>query len=179
MTELPAINELSAIPIGMVLVGEKEGAAQCREILGGLEEKTPDFRIAYAHNTADELNIAVPHYSQLDEIMSSAVLSEEEMAKISGGEIFATIILVAKAIAGAIGVAVGAGISAGTGLAVGGGVVGGGMVAGGLAVAVGGAVLGGIAVAGIATAGGVAVGTGMALGGMGAPSGPANVGLPG
>ncbi len=161
------MNEYAAILIGAGLSNE-ETAPVVRKAVEQVAAQCPDLRITYVHNTADELNVVVPDYALVDEMMGS--LTDEQMDKVSGG-LFEIIGLIAACVGvfSAIGTAVG--VAAGTtASAVVGGVIVGTAVGVGVGAAVG---------VGVGIEAGVFAGSNTYTGGPVGGSGPSNVGLPG
>ena len=161
------MNEYAAILIGAGLSNE-ETAPVVRKAVEQVAAQCPDLRITYVHNTADELNVVVPDYASVDDLMGS--LTDEQMDKVSGGlfeiiGLVAAFVGVCAAVGGAIGVA-GGGVAAA--------VAGGAVI--GTAVAIGAGAVVGVAVgieAGVFAANNNPMITGRVGG-----SGPSNVGLP-
>ena len=178
---VPLMNEIASIVIGLVLTSpdvSEEDKAAARKDMASLE----NFDIVYEQNTADELNVVVPYFPELDVVMRS--MTEEELEQLSGGDIIASVIFLVTGSLASIGFACGfsglgaAGIAAAT--TVGGFALGGtlGAVVAGAAIvgAVGGIAAGVIAVVGTAAGVGIAAGLGAFSSGS---SSPVNIGLVG
>ncbi len=177
---VPLLNEIASIVIGLVLTSpdvSEEDKAAARKDMASLE----NLDIVYKQNTADELNVVVPYFPELDVVMRS--MTEEELEQLSGGDIIASVVFLVSGTLASIGFACGfsglgaVGIAAAT--TVGGFALGGtlGAVAAGAAIvgAVGGIAAGVVAVVGAAAGVGIAAGLG-AFSGSGSGA-PVNIGL--
>jgi len=85
---LPLANEIAAIVVGQALTHPDttpEGRAEAERQLARFE----NFKVVYAQNTADTLNICVPDFPQWDKAVEE--MTPEELEKIAGGEIFGAV----------------------------------------------------------------------------------------
>lgn len=139
--ELFPVNELVAVLIGADMTDKSvpmENKAALKEMMSRFEK----VNVVYQQNTANEVNIVVPEFPDVDKALQEMHLSEEQLEQVVGGEgIIAAILiglgLIGSTVAGvftakaigataavAIGVAVVVAATAGIGLAVGGVVAG-------------------------------------------------------
>lgn len=78
-------NEISAVLMGPLL----DNPDTASEIMEQLERSGSGVEIVTPRNTAGELNIVVPYYPQLDGCFEATRhLTDEQLAKISGGAVF-------------------------------------------------------------------------------------------
>ncbi len=167
---LPLTNEIAAVFVGRSLVHPDtapEKRAEVEKQLASFEK----FEVVYQQNTADEMNIVVPEFPELD--VEIQRLTEAQLSQLSGGDI------VFAFLSSAVGLAIG---SIGVSLGVGSIMVGGtaasatfatiGAVAAGLAACalVVGTGLAGAAVVGTSIGVGIAAATGAFGGGAGGGS---------
>lgn len=171
-TSLPLANELASVIIGCVLTSP-DVSAEHKKLTRRQMDSFENFDVVLKQNTADEVNIVVPSFPELDVEMEN--LSEEQLTAIAGGEvgIIGGIVFALGSTLGAVGFA--AGIS------------GGAMSIGGMALGatIGSVVAGAAIVGSVGAIGAIAIGATAAAIGVGAAimtgaldmSGPVNVGL--
>ncbi len=81
---IPLSNEIAAVLVGQGLTHPDttpEGRAEAEKRLSQLDK----FKVVYAQNTADEMNVVVPYFPDLECELEK--ITEEQLQEISGGEI--------------------------------------------------------------------------------------------
>jgi len=81
---IPLSNEIAAVFIGEGLTHpdtKPEARAEAEEKLAQFE----NFKVVYAQNTADEMNVVVPYFPELECELEK--ITEEQLDEIAGGEI--------------------------------------------------------------------------------------------
>lgn len=171
---LPLVNEVAAVAIGCGLGNphvDPSFKATVENNVAAWKAANPKVSLVYAQNTPGELNVVVPEFPAVDEAVRQ--MTEEDLARVAGGEFIVVSGVIAFAI-GSIGMAAGVGVAAASTL------IGGGILACATlgAVVAGAAILGGTVAAGIAGAAGVALGIGLAYkGSQGGPGIEQNIGI--
>ena len=85
---IPLSNEIAAVFIGQGLTHPDttpEGRAEAEKKLAQFE----NFKVVYEQNTADEMNIVVPYFPELEREIEK--ITEEQLEEIAGGEIFISV----------------------------------------------------------------------------------------
>jgi len=81
---IPLSNEIAAVFIGQGLTHPDttpEGRAEAEKRLSQFE----NFKVVYAQNTADEMNVVVPYFPELECELEK--ITEEQLEEVAGGEI--------------------------------------------------------------------------------------------
>jgi len=85
---IPLSNEIAAVLVGQGLTHPDttpEGRAEAEKRLSQFE----NFKVVYAQNTADELNVVVPYFPELE--CEIEKITEKQLEEIAGGEIMISV----------------------------------------------------------------------------------------
>jgi len=85
---IPLSNEIAAVLVGQGLTHPDttpEGRAEAEKRLSQLDK----FKVVYAQNTADEMNVVVPYFPDLE--CKIEKITEEQLEEIAGGELFISV----------------------------------------------------------------------------------------
>jgi len=81
---IPLSNEIAAVIIGQGLT-HPDTTPEARAEAEGKLAQFDKFKVVYKQNTADEMNVVVPHFPELERELEK--ITEKQLEEIAGGEI--------------------------------------------------------------------------------------------